>query len=451
MSEQLPGQISSASFVPEAAAASTISGVVQAKPAVRRTTGFIRTNRRLTTMSYLLEELQQPQSNIIPDKFGSVDRRLPVPPAAAILQRAIGICYAHFVDFSEQARAVQEHRELLLEAICSLADANQRPANAEAMAQFETRMFGAYAQNAIVEINNAYRHLARLLQEEPSDRSLPWQSRLLAVSHFLAHAAKPETLCQGNKIGSHVLCLAQKLVTSNPAKLADMLACAALDGAWQTFDEKTVVVDEHSLKPGIDEILYKPGDNQRSYAGKIFQCLMLNNCLRRRSKPMAYSETPGRPGRHYGGQIVRTVDGEFVDPKLGANLTYLELALLARFEFNFRASVVVNDASFVPHSPECNDQVSKQPYIVHIKSAEQLGQFLLRASEHGALPVMIAVDERRLLAESYKDGINQCISVLSYNEGMVKIFNPQLLPGMQRTARINLQRLYNATLSSAKA
>jgi hypothetical protein len=374
-----------------------------------------------------------------------------VPPAAAILQRAIGICFAQFVDFSEQAKAVQEQRELLLEAICSLADANQRQANAEAMAEFETRMFGAFAQKAIPEINDSYEHLARLLQEEPGERSLPWQSRLLAVSHFLAHAAKPETLCQGNKIGSHVLCLAQKIVTSTPSKLAQMLACAGLQGAWQTFDQKTVLVDEHSLKPGIEEILYKSGDNQRSYAGKIFQCLMLNNCLRRRSKPMVYSETPGRPGRHYGGQVVRTVDGEYVDPKLGANLTYLELALLARFEFNFRACVVVNDASFVPHSPECNDQVSKQPFIVHIKSAEQLGEFLQQASEHAALPVMIAVDERRLLAESYNDGINQCINVLSINEGMVKIFNPQLLPGMQRTARISLQRLYNATLSSARA
>jgi hypothetical protein len=88
---------------------------------------------------------------------------------------------------------------------------------------------------------------------------------------------------------------------------------------------------------------------------------------------------------------------------------------------------------------------------VHIASADDLSEVLLNANAKNSMPVMIAVSERRLLAETYNDGINHCVSVIANNEcGTLKIFNPQLLPGMARVARINLQRLYNASLSIAK-
>lgn len=402
-------------------------------------------------MAYILDELRH-ESNTIPDTFESVDRSIPVPPAPAILHKALAACRSIFLDLTDEARAISDSRDCLLEAICQYADENQRMACASSMSEFETRLIEIRPQIAPAEINQCYAHLSRLLSSKANDQSLPWQSRLLATAHFLEHCAKPETLSQGTKIGSQIFCLAQKLATTKPGRLAEMISSAAIDGTWKAFDGKVVVLDEHTLKPGPEEILYFPGENKRSYAAKIIQCLMLNNCLRRRPKPLYYGETPGRPGRDYSGQIVRTREGEAVNPRQGASISFLELALLARFEFGEKSCVIVNDLSFANNTAEFADKVSNQNYLVHISSASDLLDALSQARENDMLPVTVAVDERRLLADCYQDGINQAINVVLFNEyGMLQIYNPQLLPGMPRVARINLQRLYNATHSPFRA
>lgn len=90
--------------------------------------------------------------------------------------------------------------------------------------------------------------------------------------------------------------------------------------------------------------------------------------------------------------------------------------------------------------------------LLHFRTVSELGELLSACRDEGRLPVTVAVDERRLLAESYQDGINHAINVLDFNEyGNLRIYNPLLLPGMQRTARVSLQRLYNASLSNFKA
>lgn len=385
-----------------------------------------------------------------PETFDSVDRSLPSPPAPQILIRAIQSCKTVFLDFSKIAQAVSDSRDMLLEAACGLADENQQRALATAMSEFESRMIKENPANAELEINDSYVHLAHLLSDAPTERSLPWQSRLLASAQFLEHAAKPETLCQGYKIGARAICLTQKLMVTKPSRLAEMLFSAGISGKWETFDGKVITIDEHSLKPGAEEILFKAGENKRSYATKILQCLMMNNCLMRRSKPMVYSETPGRPGRGYTGQIVKGIDGEAIDLKLGATLSFLELALIAKYEFEEENCVIINSSSFAAQTPEAAD-LKRQKILIHINSKEELSDALLEAKNRASLPVTVAVDERRLLAESYQDGINHAINVTAFSEyGMLKIFNPQLLPGMQRVARINLQRLYNAMLSPTK-
>ena len=406
--------------------------------------------RGRTTLAYMLDELQQ-KTPAQPEALDKIDRSLPAPPAAKILARAIGSCLTHFLDFSGISKAVQESREYLLEAVCSLADENQRQAIAACMAEFETRMIRDHKAIAEGEINATYDNLRYLLKSEPTARSIPWQSRLLATQHFLSHAARPETLGQGSKIGSEVFCLAHKLFTTQPTRLTEMIASVAISGEWQTFDGKTMVIDEHSLKPGPEEILYRPGENRRSYAAKIIQVLMLNNCLRRRKRSMSYSETGGRPGKEYGGQTVRSIDGELLNPKY-ARISLLELALLAKFEFEETGFIIINSNSFAPQTPEFADLLSKNNLLVHVFSQEDLMETLREKKEQGMLPVTIAVDERRLLAESYADGINHCVNVVTFNEyGLLKVFNPHLLPGMQRDSRISLQRLYNSTLRSTKA
>lgn len=403
--------------------------------------------KRRTTFAYLLDELQEKTVHI-PETFESVDRSLPMPPAPKILQKALGSCFAYFLDFSEISNAVQDSRENLLESICNLADENQRVACAKAMADFESRFIHENPENSLNEINQTYNHLSCLLNAEATERSLPWQSRLLACSHFLFHLAKPETVCQGSKIGTQVLCLIHKLVSNQPARLAEMLCWAAITGEWQTFDGKTMIINEHSLKPGPEEILFVPGSNSRSYAVKILQCLLLNNCIRRRRQSMTYTESPGRPGRYRSGQIIKSSEGEMINPRIGANISHLELALLALHEFNEKSCVIVNTASFSPASPEYAD-FARQKLLLHINSADELAQALTEANKSKSLPVVLAVDEKRLLAETYHEGINHTINIVSFNDrGLCMIFNPNLLPGMQRLARIDLQKLYRATVSS---
>lgn len=398
----------------------------------------------------MLDELQQKIPTQV-ENLDKIDRSLPAPPAPAILAKALGTCLSYFLDFSGISKAVQEAREDLLEAVCSLADENQRQAIASCMAEFESRMIRDHKSIAEGEINATYGNLRYLLKAEPKERSIPWQSRLMAAQHFISHAAKPETVGQGSKIGTEVMCLIQKLITTQPTRVTEMIASVAVSAEWQTFDGKTMFIDEHSLKPGPEEILYRPGENRRSYAAKIVQLLLVNNCLRRRKRSMTYSETSGRPGKEYGGQIVRTLDGELLNPKQ-SSLSLLELAMLMKYEFEESPSIIVNSNSYAPQTPEFQDLLSKQSLLVHVFSAEDLSETLRQAKENSNLPVMIAVDERRLLAEVYSDGMNHLINVVNFNDyGMLKIFNPHLLPGMQRASRISLQRLYNATLRPNKA
>ncbi|MBX9688676.1 MAG: hypothetical protein K2X27_18350 [Candidatus Obscuribacterales bacterium] len=403
----------------------------------------LKSSSRKNTITYLLEELQQ-HTKPIPETFESVDRGLPIAPAALILKRAVQSCQALFL---EQQSSITDSRDELIEAICSLADENLRFNCASNMLAFESRLADQYSETADNEIRKTYKQLTCLLTHQATDRSLPWQSRLLACSHFLSHLAKPETLCQGNKIAAQVICLSQKLVTKQPSRLAEMICSASIFGKWQSFDGKYILLEEHCLKPAAEEIIYSPGEHRRSYAAKIIQVLLLNNCLMRRSQPMVYSETPGRPGRDYNGQIVRSLDGTILNPKTTAALGFLELALLARFEFNENSTILVNDLSFASDSPEYEDR-NKHRFLQHFSSVNELSDLLLQAKNQDSLPVTIAVDERRLLADSYKDGINHAVNVLAFNEyGLLKVFNPQLLPGMQRVARLTTQKLYNATLS----
>lgn len=405
--------------------------------------------KRWDTMNYMLKELRQPES-IVVDEFRTVDRLLPPYPPPPIMARSIGRCLTAFLDFSEEARSVSDFREHLLECICGLADETNRLACASLMAAFETRMFEQYRETASAEINSSYRYLCKVLTDTPGTRSLPWQSRLLAVSHFLAHGADPGSIAMGRKIGAQVACLMHKIFSKSPSRFAAMLASAVIDGTWRTFDGKVVSCDENSLKPGPEEIKWVNGEDKRSYAAKILQCLLLNTCLRRRRVPMIYREIPGRPGKNYGGQIVSILEGEQVNPKYSA-LSLLELALLARFEFGENDCIITNDNSFALNSQEIFDREKGINILVHINSLEELIDALTTAREAGALPVTIAIDERKLLSDSYQDGINHAINVVMFNEnGLMKIFNPHLLPGMQRIARINVQKFYNSTMSPAR-
>lgn len=400
------------------------------------------------TVSILLDELRKAKPTV--DSFSSVDRTLPPPPSPAAIVQVIAASQSLFGQLHDSEEVASARRQFL-ESLCRYTNDEQRESYAELMLEFEKRVFMSNNSQAEPEIYDSYKQLTTLLQGAPTERSLPWQSRILAVSHFLIHAARPDTVCLGSKIGSQVLCLVQKLISSRPSRLAEILCSLGLDGEWRAFDGKILKIDEHSMKPGPEELGYKAGDHKRSYAAKIWQTILLNNCLIRRTVPMIYSETPGRPGRDYGGQILRTHEGKIVNPKLGANITFFELALLARFEFGETACVLVNDLSFGTQSAELLD-LSSQKMLLHFRTVSELGELLSACRDEGRLPVTVAVDERRLLAESYQDGINHAINVLDFNEyGNLRIYNPLLLPGMQRTARVSLQRLYNASLSNFKA
>lgn len=312
------------------------------------------------------------------------------------------------------------------------------------MHQFESRLFtDATSQNAERQITNSYDNIRYLLNGLPQEKSLPWRSRCLLAQHFMVHAADPSTISQGSRLAAQVTCLIHKIFLCAPSRAAQILSAVAIESAWTTLDGFRIEIPAGSCAPKREELLYKPGKDTRSYAGQIMQFLLLNNAFQRRAEPLYYTESSGRPGFEYLGQRLHNEAGNTVyeDPIL----SLLELDFLSRLELGDMNTVVINDLSCAEESIE---RLDHRRLLVHVSDRLELTAALYRAKREGRLPLSIAVDHRRLMSDSFKDGINHVVNLVDIDEyGTAIIFNPLALPGMKRLFRIGLQRLYNASFS----
>lgn len=315
------------------------------------------------------------------------------------------------------------------------------------MKQWEMRAFSIITAGGEAGICRTYAYLKELLQGPAKEQSLPWQSRSLAASHFLIHAADPFSVAQGRRIAAGLTCLIQRVFSRYPSRAAQMLAGIGIDAAWSAYDKQRVVFSEASIKPKKEELLFEAGQDARSYACQLLQLALFNNCLQRRAEPLSYEESVGRPGSGYLGQTLVAGAGNQPLSKENVAISVMEIELLSRFEFGESGTVIANSCSVQPALSGMDDRLHRE-LLIQIGSQQELSDVLLQAKNEGRFPLSIAVAERRLLSDVYRDGIDHVINVTDFDEyGRVRIFNPHTLPGMRRHASVSLQRLYNASLS----
>lgn len=284
------------------------------------------------------------------------------------------------------------------------------------------------------EIASAYSLISQLINDEPLPSSLSWKLRWLSTLHFLSHLANPTTISSGSRVATNATCIVHRAMSLHPARLANILHTLALTGSV-VLPGRTVSPDADSLKPGKEELIYHPGSNFRSYAVKLLHLAIVNGCL---PESLAYCESNGRPGKYYKGQRITDIFGN--DVSLAPELP---LAALNKFNtLNFGDAGTILAHSNAVQSTDGTELILFDSYAGLVDALEECAQ-------KRVFPVTITVDERRLMADSYRDGVNHCINIVQFTDfSAPHIFNPRHLPGMQRSTRLPLQKLYNATFTA---
>ncbi|MBY0548551.1 MAG: hypothetical protein K2W95_14875 [Candidatus Obscuribacterales bacterium] len=361
---------------------------------------------------------------------------LALPPNLALSHtdwQAICEPLAAFPSFDNHNVAVS--RKSLLQAIFQRTRDVPAELITEMLLNFERRCASRLHSVQPTEIVSSYSLIAQLINDEPLTTSLSWKLRWLAALHFLSHLANPATITTGARIAATATCVVHRAVALHPARLANILHTIAMTGSV-VLPGRHVSPDANSLNPGKEELLYRPGSQLRSYATKLLHLAIINGCL---PESLTYCESNGRPGKHYKGQRITDIFGN--DVSLAP-----ELPLTALSKFN---ALNFGDAGTVLAHADTVSSSSDSKELVVFDTYNSFSDALEECAKRRSLPVTIAVDERRLMADSYRDGINHCINIVQFADfSTPHIFNPRLLHGMQRSTRLPLQKLYNATFAA---
>lgn len=292
------------------------------------------------------------------------------------------------------------------------------------------------------EVARTYSILASLLNDAPTADSMPWICRWLASIHFLSHMADPGSISQGSRMAAGPTCIMHRVITLYPSRLARWIYDLAVSRSTDVAGRR-IVAEESSVRPGKEELLYRPDSNQRSYAVKLFHLVVFNACL---PDNLVYIECNGRPGRKYKGQTIADLQGNEIS--LAPELPLISLSRFARLNFGDTRTFFAHRQAFDHVRSEYVDQ---RDLPVVFDNIEDLSEALEVAARERKLPITISVDERRLLADSYRDGVNHLVNVAQFKDfASPHVFNPRLLPGMQRNARVHLQKLFSATFAHGR-
>lgn len=326
-------------------------------------------------------------------------------------------------------------RSTLLQALLSRSRSIPLAALAAMLLNFEKRSASPQGPHP-QEVAATYSLLSQLVSENSNAAILNWKLRWLAAVHFLSHVSEPQTVSAGSRLASSAVCLIHRAFILHPSRLAEMMYSLAI-GARLVLPGRHVSVDFASLQPGRDELVYRPGLSHRSFAVKLLQLAVVNGCL---PEWQTYRENNGRPGREYKGQAIIGPGGEALYNPV------LTLEMLSRFnKLNFG-----DDETVFAHAKSLGESelesAANAGNVVIFSCLDEFADALDRAVRSRNLPITLAVDERKLLADSYCDGVTHAINVVQYSDfGAPQILNPRLLAGMQRQTKLPLHRLYNAT------
>jgi hypothetical protein len=343
------------------------------------------------------------------------------------------------------------HRRDLIESAGRIEDPTTRTRFFQNMEEFERR---AATQNPKIsqhEMAVTYRELSRMLDAPAAIVRVPEQFRQLAAQQFMLHAARPETMSQGDLSTCHCSCLAHRWMTRSPLVLAEMMASGAITAGWTAPNHFASVIAPNSLQPGVLERNDPSHEGDRSYAMQLLNLVMINDIKQREVPPGFYLERhpapDHRPGDDWNNQwVLRNSENTAHD---GVGSFPGEMWNVAAGQAHDNVPIIVND-----HGLASNDVDRHNHNLIHISSKEDLARELRNAKAHNRMPDIIAVDEMQLVPPQPRDGINHVISITDiHNDGTVDIFNPQLLthPHQSRTARLPLTTVYNASGSKKPA
>jgi hypothetical protein len=147
------------------------------------------------------------------------------------------------------------------------------------------------------EVAKTYEQVTKLLSAKNGKVSDP-NLRAQLAEEIMTHAAKPETVKQGEHQTCNVTTVAERTYSRNPSKMAEMVTTTALTGEWKAADGKVIKIDSNSLKPGREEseARYDPehpkDPDHRSFANQIANNVMVNDATQRRNPPEYYSQGP---------------------------------------------------------------------------------------------------------------------------------------------------------------
>jgi hypothetical protein len=138
------------------------------------------------------------------------------------------------------------------------------------------------------EVAKTYEQMSKLLNADNSKSVVKAPERALLAEGLMHQIAFPSDTDQGVYNTCNVTTVAEKTMTKNPSKAAEMVATTALTGQWTAADGKVIKIDPGSLTPGVQESVDPHVENTRSYATQVLNLVMANDALQRRVPPETY-------------------------------------------------------------------------------------------------------------------------------------------------------------------
>jgi hypothetical protein len=327
-----------------------------------------------------------------------------------------------------------------------LNDANGMSAGQKAEFQNSIEQFLTQAKKQGLspdEITRTLDATSRLL-EGKGEQPLNEQNRIWLAESLIHNVANPNRCDQGFHNTCNVTAISKVLMAKDPAKMAEIVSAAALDGCYHASDGVTVKLDANSMQPDTEAIGGQTVDNKRNYASQLFDLVAVNNDWQRQHPPMHYVE--GRPtGQGDTGERLLTASGRVATDNQGNELhsPFLNCGAMRTIgkELGIKNQFLIANASAAEASG------------ILVRSDADLGEKLQALKGEGGLPAVIFVHSgNKLFTGSYGEGGSggwHVITVDAYDEkaGTVHISNQW---GAANDRTVSLHTLYDATLPPNK-
>jgi len=199
-------------------------------------------------------------------------------------------------------RLDEARRRLEATADDTIKDAADRKLFADNMRKFEDR--ARREGLSVEEVLKTYDNIDKLMGTK--DGFIPQDKRAILANNAMYHLADPSNIDQGQFNTCNVTTMQEKLFTTHPSMVADILTQSALQGKYVAPNGRVIQLDRDSMEPvrngyGKTDVA-RPLDGNRSYATQVLNHAMVNEITQRREPPQFYKQlhrdADGKPLRN---------------------------------------------------------------------------------------------------------------------------------------------------------